>query len=609
MDIYSKNLEAFKVDNYITNKLKQENFYNDVKVELCQGQFNFIMENENGRCFVNSSYNIDREMQELFKDVEKDTNLLIIFGFGCGHILDYIDKHYGDRLMDIYIVEPNLKLFKNVLKYRCVLDSLKRFKGDFYILLDEDKQVATNTIFQKIISKRDVKVAVAYHISYRTIFKGYFEYINSSIADRIRVETINHNTVNLSKKIWIVNTIKSMIVKSVPAECLMNKLQGYPAIIVAAGPSLNKNMYLLHEIKDKAIIVAIGSSSKILDSNGIVPHLRVAIDPYQENDLIYKNIDTSVCPLVYDSNFYYNSLREYKGPKFRMILESNYIMRHVYDSVDIKYNQINSGFSVVIPTLDLLTKLKCNKIIFMGQDLSFPKKKMYAKGSWTDDDVDFQNKIYRFTKAKDVYGNEMDTLEEYLAIKFNIETIINKNPNINFINATQGGLNIEGTKIKDFQDVLKEDLIENYNLREDIKDIYTNFERNEYEKYWNQLSKSIDLLEKDVDNIININDSIYEEIKKIYDNKENKNVNMLLKNIGEIGILYNDLMNIALFKKIAFFDLYPSLKAIEIKYMYEGTDKKKRLESQKKSIMNRCVEISDYFVFMRDMLLENKQEL
>ncbi|MCB2297190.1 motility associated factor glycosyltransferase family protein [Clostridium tagluense] len=608
MDVYSKNIEFFKVDSYVTKKMKQQDFYNDVKLEPCDGEFNFIMENENGRCFVNSNYDVEREMEELFKNVETDTTFLVIFGFGCGYILDYIDKHYGDTLMEIFIVEPSLKLFKEVLKYKYIPDSLKKFKGDFYILLDEDKQSAANSIFQKIIGKNDPKIVMAYSVPYRTIFKGYFEYMKESIINKIRVERANYNMVSITNKIWIVNCIKSLIVKAVPIEYLIDNLQGYPVIIVAAGPSLNKNIHLLHEVKNRAIIVSIGSASKILHSHSIIPHLRIAIDPFENNDEIYNNIDTSVCPIIYDSFFYYKSLATYKGPKFRMVLDSNRMVQYLFDNAKTKYSMIRSGFSLIIPTLDLFTKLKGSQIIFMGQDLSYPMKKRYAEGSWTDEEVDFEDDRVELVKSVDIYGNEIDTETSFLDVKYMMETIIALNPEIQYINATEGGLNIEGTIIKDFKDVLGEYLIKNLNIRDKVNNVHSEFLQNKYDGYWKTIAESIDILEKDVDDIIRINDSIYTKIRNIY-NSTNRAPYKLLKDIKKIDSLYKELEKNKLFSTLCTFDLHPYLRAIEKKYGYNGEDKNKKLESQKNIILNKCVELNEYFSFLKDMLLENKVEL
>lgn len=609
MSIYLRNLKFLKKHKYFEEKLNKNNFLNDVKIEACENQYNYIMENEESRCFVHSNYNINREMEQLFKYVDKDTDILIVFGFGCGYILDYIDSHFSGHKMEIFIIEPSLRLFKQVLNHRYIPNCLKNFKGNLNFLLDEDKLDVARTIFNKVIRMEDSKVAITYHISYRTIFKGYYEYIYERLVDSIRVETINYNCVDLTKKIWAINSLRSIPIKSAPIECLINGLQGYPAIIVAAGPSLNKNMHLLKEVKDKAIIIAIGSANKILDSNGIIPHLRVAIDPYKENDNIYADIDTSACPIIYDSYFYYNSLANYKGQKFRMIVDANHFMMHIYDKSSLKYKLIPAGFSVVVPTLYLLTRLKCTKIIFTGQDLSYPHKKMYAKGSWTDEEIDKEDKVNRHTKSIDIYGNEIDTIEEYLSIKLKIESIIQQNPHIKFINATQGGLNIKGTVVKDLKDVLKEDLIHNYRLREDIDRIYKDFEKNHYEEYNRKISNGMKEFEEEVDKVIELNDMIYEKLKGIFEDAESKSISYLLKNLEELEKSFDDFSEIPLFKLLISFQLHPSFRAIEKIHFYEGNDSVKMVESKKNITLYKCVAIYDYFDLLKGLLLENKQKM
>lgn len=60
---------------------------------------------------------------------------------------------------------------------------------------------------------------------------------------------------------------------------LFDKFKEVPAIICGAGPSLEKNLTLLKEIKDQAIIFAGGSALNALQAKGITPHFGAGIDP------------------------------------------------------------------------------------------------------------------------------------------------------------------------------------------------------------------------------------------------------------------------------------------------------------------------------------------
>lgn len=59
---------------------------------------------------------------------------------------------------------------------------------------------------------------------------------------------------------------------------LYNRFSEKPAIVVATGPSLNKNKHLLKGLEDKALIISVDASLKILMEMGVKPHLVTSLE-------------------------------------------------------------------------------------------------------------------------------------------------------------------------------------------------------------------------------------------------------------------------------------------------------------------------------------------
>lgn len=76
---------------------------------------------------------------------------------------------------------------------------------------------------------------------------------------------------------------------------LKNQFQ-IPAIIVSAGPSLDKNVHLLNGLKDKALIIACGSTMSALNHHGVVPHILLATDAAHDKDLNVPKETLLLCP-------------------------------------------------------------------------------------------------------------------------------------------------------------------------------------------------------------------------------------------------------------------------------------------------------------------------
>jgi hypothetical protein len=84
-------------------------------------------------------------------------------------------------------------------------------------------------------------------------FEDFIDVLKNFIAETImRIKT----EASLSE-IWFRCYMSNIphILKSSPIDNLYNSFKNKPAIIVSAGPSLNKNINLLKDYQDKAIII------------------------------------------------------------------------------------------------------------------------------------------------------------------------------------------------------------------------------------------------------------------------------------------------------------------------------------------------------------------
>ncbi|MEW5898338.1 MAG: 6-hydroxymethylpterin diphosphokinase MptE-like protein, partial [Bacillota bacterium] len=74
-----------------------------------------------------------------------------------------------------------------------------------------------------------------------------------------------------------------LVVRDPGIVALKGPFAGRPAVIVAAGPSLARNVHLLHEARDRALLLCVGTAWKVLAKENIQPDLVVTLDPTAEN--------------------------------------------------------------------------------------------------------------------------------------------------------------------------------------------------------------------------------------------------------------------------------------------------------------------------------------
>ena len=602
-DLYRKNLLFFKKRSPVLYKtITSEKPLYETKIEKVQGQFNYILETEKSRCFIHSMYNIERETEKVFEKADKSASALILFGMGAGYYFPYIKKNFP-HLKHLVIVEPNLEFFREMLKFIDFRELNSNIKS-VMLLINKSPEEAVEFLIGEFKKYLNLGVEIVSNISYRTIYEGYFEFLHKKIIENLRNTIVNTVTLKFISNRDTINFFNNIHNKTLEFEKIASIFKDRPAILVSAGPSLNKNMHLLKDLKDKAIIVAVGSAIKILHNNGIVPHFRVAIDGGENEMKIFEGIDTSNSILLYSNSIYHEILPEYRGPKVSFHLNTMPLEKYLRTKVEENLNTIRSGFSVANVAFDLLCKSGCSKIIIIGQDLCYTGGKNYAKGSWNNDDINLNKKGY--IKTFDIFGNEVYTTRPYLGMKNLFERLYKFYSSVPVVNATEGGLNIEGfvnstldsetkllNKIENIQSEIEE-INERYNCEGGIA----------FEKYRDIFSEMI----MDFNEVLRISENVIRRIKKLQRYKE-KNIakERTLRELEEINDLGKTYAESEVFLKVILPALHQIIESYGIVYGYRGKDDKKRIDSLEKVSLLVITEIYEYAELIKECLKLNLQ--
>ncbi|NLK98687.1 MAG: motility associated factor glycosyltransferase family protein [Epulopiscium sp.] len=274
--------------------------------------------------------------------------------------------------------------------------------------------------------KKDVKLII-YPPSLKTIPKG---------SENIRFILEDWNITKSETDEWRERVDenyernKALNVPSVGG--LYNRYKGLPFIIVSAGPSLEKNIHLLSDLEGRAFIFAVGRTLKTLLWENIEPDMFCIIDPQYEPTYSqisgYENLDI---PMVFFESASADTISKYKGPK--------YIASDKKEHVENPEHIMDLGGSVATAILDLSIRFGGNPIVFVGQDLAFTDGQSHAYGNTVNESTNRR-------KVKGQNGEWLDTTLGLLSFKHWIENKIKDNPQIEFINATEGGAFIEGCK-------------------------------------------------------------------------------------------------------------------------------------------------------------------
>lgn len=199
----------------------------------------------------------------------------------------------------------------------------------------------------------------------------------AAVRDTLSDLRIHRNTVRAFSRSWIDHGLANLpaIARNATVSSLGDRCRGVPIVIVAPGPSLAKNVHLLHELGERAIICAVSHALKPVVAAGVTPDLVLTVDP-QDVRYHFAGCDLSRTTLV-NAATVHPSLFELPARNF-VSLSANCA---IDDWIFGEDAGIPGGGSVATTALSLALALGCSPIIFVGLDLAFPDGKYYVATS------------------------------------------------------------------------------------------------------------------------------------------------------------------------------------------------------------------------------------
>ncbi|WPC41065.1 motility associated factor glycosyltransferase family protein [Clostridium sp. JS66] len=504
--------------------------------------------NEERKVYIGSKYSVERDINKFIYDLDSvnGNNVIIVFGLGAGEHIRELLKNITDN-NKIIIVEPSteiVNLFSN-------MDNSK------YIL--EDKRIKIFTYNEKSIEKDLNNSIESYEIdnvkfisfaNYASIFQHEFKQLNTSLRKITQNKRIGRDTITFFSKTLFQNFIKNM--KQSTGCCVINSyknlFQGKPAVIVSAGPSLEKNIHLLKGVQDKFIIICGARTLKALKNADVTPDFVCAIDPQDITYTIMKHNLEQMIPLVFMDSANYKIVEEYKGNKILFCNEG--METYVESIVGKKVDSLLQGGSVAHVCMGLAVYLGCNPIIFIGQDLAYTGDKFHAqsaKAMENPQDVAVayleQNKDLWLSSA-DRYVNDINGKLVRTSILLNsyreeFEELIEKYNSITFINSTEGGAHMKGTEVLSLKDSIEkyakgkidknisfEDIIKHETVEHNL-----NIMKNNLINIKTSCGKGVDYAEK---------------MYMYYIGKKGININKIFDELDKVDLVINDIQKIGI---------------------------------------------------------------
>lgn len=381
-----------------------------------------------------------------------------IYIYGIGHYL-YLKKlikavQYGT----IVVYEPNLSIFVEFLLCDEVGELLDA-KGVYFIVGEKRNKYLRNTLDNFLNYNNRMQLYIAKIPNYSKRYEDDYEEFCNTIKTKCDNILAEKNTSIIHEGVESYNYLNNIFglinEAGIQEVCdAVRDFNHYPAVIVSAGPSLDKNVALLKNYKGKVFIVAVEAALNTLKKNSIIPDLVVTVDPNFEKISAFEDEEFNKLPMIVNMISGYKLLRNHKGRKFYDVQQDNII-----GLISDKYNKtmpiLGTGGSVANSAFSFLQFTGFEIIILIGQDLSYPNNRFHANGAFENEGMlDSSSKKYYY--VDDIYGGKVLTEKNMDLYRLWFEDTIrdNSNDRMIVIDATEGGALIKGTIIMSLQEAL-----------------------------------------------------------------------------------------------------------------------------------------------------------
>lgn len=467
-------------------------------------------------------------------------DLAVFLGFGLGYeVFEYLNKYPHARVL---IIEHDMELLKtafSTIKYLDLLNSANvYFVGGpnlraFYPMIFKFLNISSNIYFLKSVNVLEQPVC----------YLGNKEYYLSSLQllkEAIHQVLLLYGNDPYDSLLGIKYTLRNIptIINSPGISDLEGIFKGKPGIVVASGPSLNKNIHLLKDLKEKAVICAADGSVKILKHNNIPPaHLVTSLERVIETSYLFEGLteeDTkdsylAACPVIVPETY-----ANFPGEK--IIVYRNFA---TFDWLDIKKGILDIGPSSGNMAFKVLEYLGCDPIILVGQDLAMTDDfRTHAQGFHSGNEP--QPNLPDLLKVEGNYQKEVTTRKVYKQFLLHYERDVAAYKGT-VINATEGGAKIHGTQLMTFQEAIDKYIKTNIDSTNTIKRALKYPKYKEKEKQIKETLKKLHHGNKFCNEVIDIcNDglrrcAVIEEILSRTNCKpEGKDVEVYKSNLTEI---------------------------------------------------------------------------
>lgn len=367
---------SIKLHNKLQNQ--KEELSDIYKIDTNKDGFKIIYKNNRA---IHSKYNIENECKRALENINKNKNLIIIYGYGLGYILKYLLENINN-----YFNDESIKDLKIVI----VVEDAAIFKYSYYNIYSTNKE---NIFF--IDSEDDIEY-VNKIIDYKNINginlvmlpsltkeeKDNANIFYTNILNNMEKELSNILTNMYFENIWTKNIIfnSEYISKSSDVSILKDAFKDFKALLICPGPTLEYSIKKIKNNRESFIVICVDTAYSVLCKNNIIPDFVVTVDGgfFNSLDFIYESANFPYLIMDIACNKIIPKRLENKTNLIRFSSNENLeLIKYINEYTNI--STLNTSSTVASTMIDFAYYAGFKDVLLIGFDNSYPFYQRHIK--------------------------------------------------------------------------------------------------------------------------------------------------------------------------------------------------------------------------------------
>ncbi|WP_288684810.1 6-hydroxymethylpterin diphosphokinase MptE-like protein [uncultured Brachyspira sp.] len=506
------------------NKLQQqkEELSDIYKIDVNKDGLKIIYKNNRA---IHSKYNIENECKRALENINKNKNLIIIYGYGLGYILKYllenINNYFNDEIikdLKIVIVVEDADIFK--YSYYNIYSTNK--ENIFFIDSEDDIEYINKIIDYKNIN--GINLVMLPSLTKEEKDNANIFYTN--ILNNMEKELSNILTNMYFENIWTKNIIfnSEYISKSSDVSILKDAFKDFKALLICPGPTLEYSIKKIKNNRESFIVICVDTAYSVLCKNNIIPDFVVTVDGgfFNSLDFIYESTDFPYLIMDIACNKIIPKRLENKTNIIRFSSNENLeLIKYINDYTAI--SALNTSSTVASTMIDFAYYTGFKDVLLIGFDNSYPFYQRHIKHT-----LSYEYMINKTNKIKTFESYYFNTIKNntnidvYPPTEFVFENQIEyfKSFKDKYKNMNIKRLTYDAVKIEYIEEGNIDDFVFDRNMALNIADKkYKENDKTNIKEAFNKLKTILEEFKIEILNIYNEakNNNDEEKINNIYD--------------------------------------------------------------------------------------------